>query len=221
MANPIPTPNAFTPEMQAQFNDLMALSTGRAARQEPIHQAAMAMATRMAPSYARGAMSPVRAASTPGAGGAGSGAGTDAAGGDSKKMMAAFLAALLGAAGSGGGGELGGLLGLLKKLFNRNGLNYPVSENTTGQPFIGPKHTTYQGGTPGNPQDLDPFSIPGYQPSVDPMPNVDTSMDFGGVAGGFPNYPEDPNSAASNWWDLMPGGGSVGDTPGGNVGWKP
>lgn len=53
MADPI---QALSPDLQAQMANLLALSTNRIQSSEPIHQAAMAMATRMAPAYARGAM---------------------------------------------------------------------------------------------------------------------------------------------------------------------
>ncbi len=46
----------FTPTMQQQIEQLLGLQTDRAARTAPIHQAAMAMAARMAPGYAQGAM---------------------------------------------------------------------------------------------------------------------------------------------------------------------
>lgn len=55
----------LTPEQQAMLNDLLNLQYQRAARQAPIHQAAMAMATRMAPRYARDAMGPTPTPSMP------------------------------------------------------------------------------------------------------------------------------------------------------------
>lgn len=56
----------LTPAMQAQLEQLLALSTQRVQSTTPIHQAAMAMALRLAPAYARGATTPT--AGTPGAG---------------------------------------------------------------------------------------------------------------------------------------------------------
>lgn len=53
MADPI---SPFTPDMQAQMSQLLQQQTDRSARTTPIHQAAMAMAARMAPGYAQGAM---------------------------------------------------------------------------------------------------------------------------------------------------------------------
>lgn len=94
MADPI---SPFTPEMQAQIQQLIGLQTDRSARTAPIHQAAMAMAQRMAPGYAQSAMTapstvaPVRSTGggiTPAvSSGGGPGAGTTAA--------ALFAAALL------------------------------------------------------------------------------------------------------------------------------
>src|SRR5262245_42139466 len=49
----------FTPSMEAQLQALLNMSGQRVAETQPIHQAAMAMATRMAPGYARAAMGPV------------------------------------------------------------------------------------------------------------------------------------------------------------------
>lgn len=174
MADQIPTPNAFTPQMQAQFNDLMALSTGRAARQEPIHQAAMAMATRMAPNYARDAMSPVRTPSAPVAGGAGAGGtGTPGGGGMDSKAMMSFLAAMLPAL-AGGGGDLSSLLALIKKLFGIGG-GGTVQGDKPGLGGIGPvinPRDPFGGFAP------DPFATaPG--PSVNsPTPNVGTDYFF-------------------------------------------
>lgn len=49
--------SGLSPEMQAQLMKMLQLQTQRASESAPIHQAAMAMATRLAPTYARGAMS--------------------------------------------------------------------------------------------------------------------------------------------------------------------
>jgi hypothetical protein len=50
------TQSALPPQLQQQMADLMGYQTRRLGRVEPIHQAAMAMATRLAPAYARNAM---------------------------------------------------------------------------------------------------------------------------------------------------------------------
>lgn len=47
----------FTPTMQQQLEQLLQSQVDRSNRTTPIHQAAMAMAARMAPGYAQGAMS--------------------------------------------------------------------------------------------------------------------------------------------------------------------
>lgn len=49
----------FSQSMQDQINALLNLSSNRIASQQPIHQAAMAMAAHLAPDYARAAMGPV------------------------------------------------------------------------------------------------------------------------------------------------------------------
>lgn len=204
MADPIPTPNAFTPEMQAQFNDLMALSTGRAQRQEPIHQAAMAMATRMAPSYARDAMSPVRTASTPGAAGAGAGAAAGADGGPNAKMLASFLAAMLPALAS-GSGDLSGLLKLFKKLFGIGGDGATVQGN---KPFTG--GAAVGGGQPSQYQ-FSGFAPPTPEPNPydNPTANVDTSFTTS-----YPNDVFNDPYFLNSQWNGMPtdpsGGTGVG-----------
>jgi hypothetical protein len=48
--------NIFTPTMQQQIEQLLQQQTDQSARTTPIHQAAMAMASRMAPGYAQSAM---------------------------------------------------------------------------------------------------------------------------------------------------------------------
>jgi hypothetical protein len=48
--------DVLTPTMQQQIESLLQQQTDRSARTTPIHQAAMAMAARMAPGYAQGAM---------------------------------------------------------------------------------------------------------------------------------------------------------------------
>jgi hypothetical protein len=53
------------PKLQAYLMDLMGMGTDRIRRTEPIHQAAMAMATRMAPDYAQAAMTAPRAPMDP------------------------------------------------------------------------------------------------------------------------------------------------------------
>jgi hypothetical protein len=50
--------NALTPEQQQLLTRLLGLQVGRAESSDPVHQAAMAMALRLAPTYARGAMPP-------------------------------------------------------------------------------------------------------------------------------------------------------------------
>lgn len=55
----------LSPDQQAMLSNLLSLQYDRAARQAPLHQAAMAMATRMAPRYARDAMGPMPTPSMP------------------------------------------------------------------------------------------------------------------------------------------------------------
>lgn len=60
MADPV---SPFTPEMLQQISSLLQSQIDRSQRSTPIHQAAMAMAARMAPDYAQAAMT-----SSPGGG---------------------------------------------------------------------------------------------------------------------------------------------------------
>lgn len=91
MADPV---SPFSPDMQQQMAQLLALSTNRVQSTEPIHQAAMAMASRLAPAYARGAMT---APSTLPGGGSGlfSGGGSSGGLGSSPQIAMAFMTTLL------------------------------------------------------------------------------------------------------------------------------
>lgn len=86
----------FTPAMQQQIEQLLAQQTDRSARTTPIHQAAMAMAARMAPGYAQQAMTP---SSAPMSSGSifqpGSSSGSSSGPGIGATAGAAFIAALL------------------------------------------------------------------------------------------------------------------------------
>lgn len=93
MADPIAP---FTPQMQSLIEQLLGSQVDRTNRTTPIHQAAMAMAARMAPGYAQSAMtgggsgastSGIGGLSAPNSGSGGPGVATTAA--------AAFVAALL------------------------------------------------------------------------------------------------------------------------------
>ena len=65
MADPV---SPITPQMQTLITQLLQSQADRSARTTPIHQAAMAMAQRMAPGYAQGAMG-TPSAPPPGGGG--------------------------------------------------------------------------------------------------------------------------------------------------------
>lgn len=118
--------------------------------------------------------------------------------------IGALLAKLLGGAGgSGSGGSFNAktLVDALKKMFQKNGGNaFPTQPNTSlpsYDPFSGYGPVNTPGGSQGG-------DFPGL------TPGVDTSWSFGGIPGGYPDNPEDPNSAAPDWASLLPGGGSGG-----------
>lgn len=61
----------------------------------------------------------------------------------------------------------------------------------------------------GNYGEPDPFypDDDGRDPNMQygpPDGQVDTSTEFNGLAGGYPDNPEDPTSRAVNWWDQLP-----------------
>jgi hypothetical protein len=214
MADPIVPVNPFTPQMQNQFSDLLALNTARAQRQEPVHQAAMAMAQHLAPGYAQHAMSGPTALSGSGGGapgGAGlalpASAGAGGGGLDAKKLalLAPMFAAIMHGA-SGGGGDIGGIVGLLKKLFG-HGMNFP---NSDGSGFGGNHTTTISGNDPSGSGGLLPSSQDPFGTLFGNGGGIPTAMDF------MPNDPSGGTGVGPGMQDFR--GGSSGD-PGGW--WKP
>ncbi len=126
MADPI---SPFTPTMQQQLEQLLQSQVDRSARTTPIHQAAMAMASRMAPGYAQSAMTAPTASAAPRVGGSpiipstsssvGPGLGTTAAAAFAAALLKdkgnnpllSALKKLLGIGGGGGGGGASDLAG--------------------------------------------------------------------------------------------------------------
>lgn len=187
MADPI---SPFTPQMQSMLEQLLGSQADRSARTTPIHQAAMAMAARMAPGYAQSAMA---GGGPSGAGSAGIGGLTPSSGssggpGVGTTTAAAFAAALLRnggnnplmlalkkLAGLGGGGDaLGGIIQGDKPMAGGTGFpSVPVSGGASGG--MGP--------------------IPGYfqNPDGSQVGIGGDPANGGGYGGGlFPVGPEDP-----------------------------
>lgn len=110
------------------------------------------------------------------------------------------LAGALGKAASGAGGDIGKLIAALR------GKNQGVNPNDYGRDPTG------------NYGEFDPFypdnfgRDPGAQYG-EPEGHVDTSTEFNGLAGGYPNNPEDPMSADPQWWRQF-----LGDNNGGDAG---
>jgi hypothetical protein len=190
------------PRLQSQLLDLYRLSGDRLASTQPVHDAAMAMATRLAPGYARAAMRPTPTPSAPlTTGDLGQTGGTSTAG----KVTAAALASLLANGGPGGAsGNLGKLIQDLVKLFRRGNdpNNYALKP---GDGFGGPNTSTFGG--------RDPFAdvLPGYDPGFnDPafFNGMPTDPSGGtGVGPGMQGYRNDPPggdpspTTGTNWWD--------------------
>jgi hypothetical protein len=117
-----PTTLPLDPRLQASLMDLMDASVNRARSQEPIHNAAMAMAAHMAPGYAQSAMGPLKPRTDPNTikplkGGTGS---NDNGPGGTSSLLAGLLSALA-MGGPGAGGNLGKLIQDLIKLFQHGG----------------------------------------------------------------------------------------------------
>lgn len=153
MADPV---SPFTPTMQSEMEQLLQSQIDRTNRTTPIHQAAMAMAARMAPGYAQGAMGAPGGSTAPGGGSltAPSSGGSSAPGVASTATLAAITALLknpqfLSWIKSLGGGAtdptFGGLIQGNKPLAGPNGPtgfpNVPVS----GAPVNGGMNGTFPG----------------------------------------------------------------------------
>lgn len=189
MADPI---SPFTPDMQAQMSQLLQQQTDRSARTTPIHQAAMAMAARMAPGYAQGAMtggggsmptSPLGITPSSSGGGIGPGIGTTVA--------ASVFAALM---------KNPDFMTAIKKLFA--GTPDFVGPTQAGDPsFMGPTQAAdpSKGGLPigGAPSSGGGLNAPGTFPGFFGNPGDPSSPNFrqvpipgdpsngGGYGGGF------------------------------------
>jgi hypothetical protein len=168
-----PTTLPLDPRLQASLMDLMDASVNRARSQEPIHNAAMAMAAHMAPGYAQSAMGPLKPRTDPNTikplkGGTGS---NDNGPGGTSSLLAGLLSALA-MGGPGAGGNLGKLIQDLIKLFQHGGRD-TVQGN---KPFGGGALTG-----PQNPADVMHFL--GFAPNEGatpngPIGNVETNTSF-------------------------------------------
>lgn len=171
----------FTPTMQQQIEQLLGLQTDRAARTAPIHQAAMAMAQRMAPNYAKSAMT-APSSLPPVAGGSLMPSSSSGGGPGVGSMTAAAIAAMLIKPGS-------PLLAALKKLFPSGGPS-PAGSGGFGAPsfsgFVGPVQgdpgsstLTYANGpTPGQVVDPNQFGFGGI-PAGAREPGTDEGSNAG------------------------------------------
>jgi hypothetical protein len=193
------------PRLQSQLLDLYRLSGDRLASTQPVHDAAMAMATRLAPGYARAAMRPTPTPSAPlTTGDLGQTGGTSTAG----KVTAAALASLL--ANGGPGGASGNLGKLVKDLWNW------FHRNKGGGPDSGPASIpggssdfndwafntgTFNPEDPRNASPLDSNQFPGYS---NPMDDYLKTFEPGGSNFTGPMQPPDgggSENTGTNWWD--------------------
>lgn len=182
MADPI---SPFTPDMQAQIQQLIGLQTDRSARTAPIHQAAMAMAQHMAPGYAQGAMTAPSTVGPIGSQGGGITPSVNSGGGPGAATTTAalFMAALLK---NGGNNPLA--LGL-KKLIGGGG----AADPTFGGLIQGNKPLPGGTGFPDVPVTGNPSSsgmssgIPGYfqNPNGDLVGIGGDPSNSGGYGGGL------------------------------------
>jgi hypothetical protein len=201
--------NPLTRDVPPQLSQLLDLSVGRTAYQNPLFQATTQGAYAMLPTFARqgtaltGNLSnaiPAAPANT--SGGPGLGAIAGPAG-------LAALAALLGS-GSGASGNLSSIANALKKLFGSKPTTppptFPPSKPVSPDQFPG---FSYPGLGDLPPGPVDPHDFPGYTPYPDPFGNVDTSEIFG-------PWPETTDPFAPFDPGLLGGaGGSAED----NFGW--
>ena len=208
--------NPLTRDVPPQLSQLLDLSVGRTAYQNPLFQATTQGAYAMLPTFARqgtaltGNLSnaiPAAPANT--SGGPGLGAIAGPAG-------LAALAALLGS-GSGASGNLSSIANALKKLFGSK----PTMPSPTVQ-----GNKPFPGGALTGPSAYDPNAFMGWATPPEPTPNVTTTTDF--------SYPfdvlNDPYFLNSQWNGLPNdpsgrtgigpgmgayyGGGSAEDNPG-------
>lgn len=202
----------FTPNMQQQLEALLQMSGQRVADEQPIHQAAMAMAARMAPGYARGAMTatptmPALSAAPAATSGSQSSSGGFPVG---KTLALSGLGALL-TPGKDGEIPLKKLIDGLKKLFSHG----PSVQGN--KPFSGGAAT---GGGQGYPD------FTGWDQSVsDPFGNPLLPSDPGFWTNwdGNPNDPSGGTGVGPGMQDYYSGGGSdnMGDNGPDDDWWHP
>jgi len=169
--------NPLTRDVPPQLSQLLDLSVGRTAYQNPLFQATTQGAYQMLPTFARqgtaltGNLSNAIAAPASTSGGPGIGSIAGPAG-------LAALAALLGG-GSGASGNLKSIIDGLKKLFG--------PKPTTLPPRLPPSRPISPGQFPGftypglgdlPPGPVDPHHFPGYTPQPDPFGTVNTDYVF-------------------------------------------
>jgi hypothetical protein len=186
------------PRLQAQLLDLYTMGNARIASTQPIHQAAMAMASRLAPGYARSAMGPVPQPSAPLTTGNLGQTGPSSTVG---KVAAAAIAAMLAdAAKNGGGGNIGKLIKDLIDHFRGNDPNKWTMK--PGDGFGGPGTSTFGS--------RDPFgtNLPGFDT---------TGFDsFDNGWNGLPNDPSGGTGVGPGMQGYYDSGGGVADDPTGD-----
>lgn len=198
----------LSPNALAQIDELLKLSGDRARRTEPIHEAAMAMASRLAPGYARSAMN---GGTGPGV----SGGGSRPVGGDTRDALTDDLGGSNAATdifGGGlpgfpdgraaAGGRINGKIGwpvamaLASLLTGGTGAAAVALAKKLMEKFGGSAPPPLEHPDPGNP-DIPGFMNPNADPSLflggfpdsisstrDPRGSVTTSVDFPGFPGG-------------------------------------
>jgi len=201
--------NPLTRDVPPQLSQLLDLSVGRTAYQNPLFQATTQGAYSMLPTFARqgtaltgGLSNAIPAAPTSTSGGPGIGSIAGPAG------LAALAALLGGGGGSGASGNLSTIANALKKLFG--------SKPATPPPTFPPSKPLSPGQFPNfnvpsmgdvPPGPMSPDQFPGFTPQPDPFGTVNTDYFFNWPETSTPFAPFDPS--------LLPGGGPAED----NSGW--
>lgn len=183
MADPV---SPFSPNMSSEIEQLLQSQIDRSNSQTPIHQAAMAMAQHMAPSYAQGAMgapggamptSPLGLSSPSGAGSSAPGLGSTV----SLTAMAALL-------------KNPEFMAAIKKLLG-GATPGAIPPGAPGAPATTAKPSGFTpvAGAPGSAGGMN-GTFPGYftNPDGSTVEVPGDPANGGGYSGGFFHFPEDP-----------------------------
>lgn len=199
------------PRLQAQLLDLYRMSGDRIASTQPVHDAAMAMATRLAPDYARSAMRPAPTPSAPLT------TGSLGQSGGMSPAAKAITAALASMAANGGGGNIGELIKKLVGMFRgRTGADTGPASIPGGSSDFNDwafNTGTFNPEDPRNTSPLNSNQFPGYN---DPWSEYLNSFNPGGSNFSGPTQAQDYSSyepGGSNFSGPLEGGSIPDNSP--------